>query len=175
MVIRQANTDDARALAVVAAATFPLACPPQTTDAAKLDFIATELSEDRFGEYLADPDRIIVVADAGDHLDGYTMIVFGEPADPDVARAVTLRPTVELSKCYVLPGAHGGGVAHQLMAETLDLARQRGGAGVWLGVNELNDRAHRFYGKNGFGKVGRKRFLIGGQYEDDDILERALG
>ncbi|PYE19370.1 ribosomal protein S18 acetylase RimI-like enzyme [Williamsia limnetica] len=174
MLIRQATRDDAHALAVVAAATFPLACPPQTTAAAKADFIATELSRERFDEYLADPERIIVVADDSDHLSGYTMIVFGEPADPDVAAAITLRPTVELSKCYVLPGAHGGGVAHQLMAQTLTLAQARGGAGVWLGVNELNVRAHRFYEKNGFGKVGGKRFLIGGVYEDDDILERAL-
>ncbi|WP_207842783.1 GNAT family N-acetyltransferase [Williamsia soli] len=174
MLIRQATAEDACALAAVAAATFPLACPPQTTDAAKADFIATELSRSRFEEYLAVPDRAIVVADEGDHLAGYTMIVFGEPTDADVAGAITLRPTVELSKCYVLPGAHGGGVAHRLMAQTLELAHERGGAGVWLGVNELNTKAQRFYEKNGFGKVGRKRFLIGGAYEDDDILERPL-
>lgn len=51
------------------------------------------------------------------------MIVVGEPAAHDVAGAITRRLTVELSKCYVLPGVYGGGVAHELMAQTVALGR----------------------------------------------------
>lgn len=56
MVIRRANADDANAPAVVAAATFPFACPPPTTEAAELDVIATELSQERVDDHLADPE-----------------------------------------------------------------------------------------------------------------------
>ena len=65
-------------------------------------------------------------------------------------------------------------LARALMAACLDAARHRGAAGLWLGVNQLNERAQRFYGKSGFSRVGTKRFLVGGVYEDDFVMERAL-
>ncbi len=173
--VRPATEADASALAAVAAATFPLACPPHTTDAAITHFIATVLSEERFTEYLADPARDLVLAETSDGAAvGYAMLVHGEPADADVAGAIRVRPTVELSKCYVLPGHHGAGVAALLMRASLDAAAARKAEGIWLGVNEENERAQRFYGKHGFEKVGAKRFLVGDRLEHDWVMERPL-
>lgn len=169
--IRRAGAADAAALARLAAVTFPLACPPHTTDEAKADFIATHLSEERFAEYLADPARTLHIAGPGEAPVGYSMLVAGDPADPDVAAAVSHRPTIELSKFYLHADAQGTGVAGLLMAVTLRAARQAGAASAWLGVNEENARAHRFYAKHGFAAVGRKRFLVGDRFEDDDVLE----
>lgn len=174
MRVRRADHADVEALAALAALTFPLACPPHTTDEAKAAFIAAHLSEASFTRYLDDPARVIFVAEAEGALAGYTMLVTGEPTDADVAAAVTLRPTVELSKCYVHPGAHGAGVASALMAESLAEATASGARGMWLGVNQLNARAQRFYGKHGFTRVGVKRFLVGERYEDDYVYERPL-
>jgi ribosomal protein S18 acetylase RimI-like enzyme len=174
MRVRRADHADVEALAALAALTFPLACPPHTTDEAKAAFIAAHLSEASFARYLDDPARVIFVAEAEGALAGYTMLVTGEPTDADVAAAVTLRPTVELSKCYVHPGAHGAGVASALMAESLAEATASGARGMWLGVNQLNARAQRFYGKHGFTRVGVKRFLVGERYEDDYVYERPL-
>ena len=102
------------------------------------------------------------------------MLIVAPPADPDVAAALTVQPTAELSKCYVMPGHHGAGVASALMARTLESAGERGAAAVWLGVNEENERAQGFYEKSGFAKVGRKRFLVGDRWEEDFVLERVL-
>jgi ribosomal protein S18 acetylase RimI-like enzyme len=175
--IRLAEAPDAAALAEVAAVTFPLACPPTTTKEASDAFVVAHLAESSFRAYLADPDRVLVVADPGDGgpLDGYTMLVLTESADPDVRAAVRIRPTSELSKCYVRADVHGGGVAAALLARTLEEARARGAAGMWLGTNIANARAIRFYEKHGFGKVGRKRFKLGDGYEEDFVLERPLG
>jgi ribosomal protein S18 acetylase RimI-like enzyme len=172
--VRRADHADVEALAALAALTFPLACPPHTTDEAKAAFIAAHLSEASFARYLDDPARVIFVAEAEGALAGYTMLVTGEPTDADVAAAVTLRPTVELSKCYVHTGAHGAGVASALMADSLAEATASGARGMWLGVNQLNARAQRFYGKHGFTRVGVKRFLVGERYEDDYVYERPL-
>ncbi len=172
--VRRATAADASALAAVAAATFPLACPPHTTDEAKADFIATVLSEERFTEYLADPARDLLLAETDVGVVGYAMLVHGEPADADVASAIRMRPTIELSKCYVLPGHHGAGVAGLLMRASLDAAAARKVDGIWLGVNEENERAQRFYGKHGFVKVGAKRFLVGDRLEHDWVMERLL-
>jgi ribosomal protein S18 acetylase RimI-like enzyme len=162
------------ALARLAALTFPLACPPHTTDAAKAAHIARYLGEDSFRRYLADEARALFVAQTDTDLVGYTMRVEGEPDDRDVAGAVTTRPTAELSKVYVHPDHHGAGVAGALVAATIDEASRRGAASVWLGVNQENVRANRFYEKSGFTLVGTKRFEVGGRYEDDFVRERVL-
>ena len=174
LVIRPALLADAAALAAVAAATFPLACPPHTSDEAKADFIAKNLTETSFTGYLGDEERALFLAELDGEPVGYTMLVFGEPHDADVAAAITLRPTVELSKVYVLPGHHGAGVSSALMEASLAEARSRGAVGIWLGVNEENARANRFYEKSGFARVGSKKFLVGERWEDDFVRERAL-
>ena len=168
---RRATADDAVPLASLAAATFPLACPPDTAPSAMDAFIAQHLSLERFQEYLVDPAREIFIAE--DFL-GYTMLVYGEPADPDVAGSITLRPTVELSKCYAVAEAHGRGIAAALVAASVDSARERGAAGMWLGVSQVNARANRFYEKNGFERVGVKLFWVGDERNEDFVRERAL-
>lgn len=173
--IRTATAADAAALAEVAAVTFPLACPPHTTQEAKASFIAAVLSSERFAEYAVDLHRRLLVAeDDSGTIVGYTMLNLGEPTDDDVRAAVTVRPTAELSKCYVMPGHHGEGVAARLMEASLAAAVDAGAAGVWLGVNEENARAQRFYGKHRFERVGAKRFLVGDRLEHDWVMERAL-
>lgn len=172
--IREAAPTDADSLAFVAAVTFPLACPPHTTREAAAGFVIKHLGPDSFADYLSDPDRVVLLAEDDGTPIGYTMVVFGQPSDPDVAAAVTIHPTSELSKCYVLPGYHGQGVSLRLMQASVDVARARGAVGMWLGVNEENERAQRFYAKSGFSKVGMKRFLVGETWEDDYVLERAL-
>jgi len=167
--VRRAGPDDAARLAAVAAETFPLACPPHTKPEAIAAFIAANLSETSFAGYLADPDRALFVAEVGHEAAGYTMVVFGDPSDPDVAAAVTARPTAELSKVYVREGFHGGGLAAQLVAASVESARDRGAVSVWLGVNQENARANRFYEKQGFALAGTKRFLVGDRYEDDFV------
>jgi len=172
--VRAATRDDAALLHRLAAATFALACPPHTTLAAIEDFIATVLSEGSFATYLADPLRALFIAEDDGIAVGYAMVVFGEPTDADVAVAIAIRPSAELSKIYVLKGHHGLGIAPALMTAALDVAREHGARGMWLGVNQENERANRFYEKSGFARVGIKQFLVGDRYEDDFVRERQL-
>jgi len=172
--VRPAEPADVPVLAAVAAATFQLACPPSMSRDRVEAFVAEVLSPERFADHLADPARQVLLAERDGTALGYAMLVAGEPHDADVRAAVRLRPTVELSKIYVLPQAHGTGAAALLMARALEWAVEVGAAGVWLGVNQQNERAQRFYTKSGFERVGTKRFLVGGQHEDDYVLERAL-
>lgn len=169
--IRLAAPADAAALAELAAATFPLACPPSAQPADIQQFIETHLTEQHFADYLADETKAIMV---DDDFGGYTLLVFQDPTDPDVTAAITRRPTAELSKCYVRAGSHGSGLAAGLMQASLMLARSRGCASVWLGVNEENAKANRFYEKQGFEKVGTKRFKLGDRWEHDFVREVVL-
>lgn len=161
-------------LADVAALTFPLACPPQVTPHDIAAFIAENLSLRRFEDYLGDPGRAVLVARVDDRILGYAMLIRGVIDDADVQRAVTVRPATELSKMYVVPDSHGAGVSPALMTAAIDTARSQGAACVWLGVNQENQRAQRFYGKNGFAVSGTKTFRLGGRVENDYVMVRAL-
>jgi ribosomal protein S18 acetylase RimI-like enzyme len=172
--VTSATERDLPDLATVAALTFPLACPPSTTPTDIAAFIAENLSVARFADYLADPDRVVFAARDSDRILGYAMLIHGVGDDADVQRAVTMHPAVELSKMYVLPDGHGAGVSAALMTATLDRARQFGAACVWLGVNQENQRAQRFYAKHGFRASGTKTFRLGEGLENDYVMVRPL-
>lgn len=171
LTVRHATPADAARLSEVATETFPLACPPGSTVADIAIFLADTLSQQCFHDYTTDPDRIVLAAETEGTIIGYALLGTAEPADPDVRAAVESRPVAELSKMYVLPGHHGAGVAAALMRAALDTARELGVQGVWLGVNQENVRAQRFYAKNGFRVVGTKTFTVGSQLHDDFVME----
>ncbi|MBF6354495.1 GNAT family N-acetyltransferase [Nocardia higoensis] len=170
VIVDRAGLWDAEALSDVAAATFPLACPPGSSAEDIAIFVEQALSGERFGEYLNDPDRTVLKAVAADEIVGYAMLHAGAPADPEVAAAVDLHPALEISKMYVLPGHHGTGVSSALMETALQIAREGGYPGVWLGVNQLNARAQRFYAKHGFEIVGTRTFTVGREVHNDYVM-----
>ena len=165
---------DAHRVSALAIETFPLACPPGTTQENIDQFCTAKLSPESFEAYLADPRILILLADHGEELLGYVMSVSGEPDDPVIAKAVSARPTVEISKIYVRVGAHGSGIAQQLMSVAVENARAEGAQSVWLGVNQQNERANTFYDRNGFVLVGERRFQVGDSLEEDFVREKVL-
>ena len=165
-----ATRADLPELADVAARTFPLACPPSVTAENIAVFVAENLSLHRIADYLTDPDRIVLAARDGERIVGYAMLIRGVPDDEDVQRAVSPRPAIEVSKMYVLPESHGTGASSALMTEALTLARETGYRCVWLGVNQENRRAQRFYAKHGFAVTGTKTFCVGAGVENDFVM-----
>lgn len=172
--VRGATSEDAELLHDLARRTFALACPPGTTPDAVAAFIAEHLSVESFWGYLGAPSRTILIGELDDQPAGYVMFDSTAPSDPDVVSAITMRPAIELSKCYVVNDFHGTGVAAALVNTGIELARSLDFAAVWLGVNKENVRANRFYEKMGFRLVGSKKFLVGQRWEDDYVRELLL-
>lgn len=160
--VAAANTADAAELAGLAAQTFPLACPPTAAPENIAAFVETHLSPERFAQYVADPHRAILTAARDGRIIGYAMLVRASDA-------------AELSKIYVLPEYHGGGVSAALMEAALATADRWGARRVWLGVNQANERAQRFYAKSGFRISGTRTFQLGAGLEHDYVMVRELG
>jgi ribosomal protein S18 acetylase RimI-like enzyme len=175
-VVRIATADsvDAVELAAVAARTFPLACPPSVALADMASFIDANLSDARFAEYLADPQRRILTAADHDRIIGYAMLISGVSDDPEVQRAVDIRPAAEISKMYVLADHHGSGVATALMDAALAACGEWAADCVWLGVNQKNERAQQFYRRCGFTVNGTRSFRLGDHTESDYVMVRPL-
>lgn len=173
--VAAAQPADANELAAVAARTFPLACPPTTAPENISAFIDAHLSADRFAGYLDDPARVVLAAYDDGRIVGYCMLIRGVPDDDtDVQQAVAVRPSVELSKMYVLPDNHGAGVSAALMQATLDHVAAMRAKSIWLGVNQQNQRAQRFYAKHGFTINGTRMFHLGSGVENDYVMVRLL-
>ena len=45
---------------------------------------------------------------------------------------------------------------------------------LWLGVNQKNQRAQRFYAKQGLSVAGTKTFTVGAAVENDYVMVRPL-
>lgn len=168
---------DAETIAGVAAATFPLACPPGAGSEDIAAFVDETLSAENFSEYLTDSRRIVLKACVADEIVGYLMAVDPASENPEVSAVpdvITARPAIEISKLYVLPGHHGAGVSAALMEAIVERAVERKRAGLWLGVNQENTRARRFYRKHGFEVVGSRTFVVGSQTHDDFLMQRVL-
>ena len=174
IITRRATAADAPELHDVAARTFALACPPGTLQSDIDDFVAAHLSVARFEEYLKDDNRILLLAEVDGVPAGYAMLVGGPVADSDVLTVVNPETSIELSKFYVLAESHGSGVAGALMTASLAAAAETGADECWLGVNQLNARAARFYEKHGFTVRGTKRFKVGEDWHDDHVRVRSL-
>ncbi len=169
--IRRAQPGDAGALATFAAATFPLACPPHTSPADIDRHIARELSESTFTVDLADPAyRFFLAEDATGTVVGYLMLVPGQPP-PDGPGG---RLPMELRRIYVAAEHHGSPVAAQIVAVAVTVAADGGHDVLWLGTNRHNERALRFYRKQGFRISGTKTFRVGDSWEDDYVLTRPV-
>lgn len=161
--IATADSVDVTELAAVAAQTFPLACPPSVTRADIAAFVDANLSVACFTEYLTDSHRLILTASRDDRIVGYAMLVRDVGDD-----------TVELSKIYVLPENHGAGVSTALMDGVLAAAAKSGADSIWLGVNQKNQRAQRFYTKCGFTVTGTRTFQLGAHAENDYVMARQV-
>ena len=175
--IRRAAPADAAELHELAARTFGLATPPGTRPTDIEAFVAEHLARDSFERYLADPSRIVLVAEDAGAVVGYSMLVGGPIRDPDVAAAVAAAGTataIELSKFYVAAENHGSGIAGRLLTATLAAAAATGARLCWLGVNQRNERAAKFYAKHGFEIIGTKRFLVGEVWHDDHVRARPI-
>ncbi|GAA2571154.1 N-acetyltransferase [Winogradskya consettensis] len=175
---RRATLRDAGELHELAARTFGLANPPGSAQSDIDAFIALHLSVASFEGYLADPLRILLIASEHDQPIGYSMLVGGPIADPSLAGTVAKFAgdgvSIELSKFYLAPEAHGSGVASTLMAATLAAAVETGATHCWLGVNQQNERAAKFYTKQGFDVIGTKHFRVGNARHDDHVRGRVL-
>ncbi len=137
-------------------------------------FIDANLSATHFAEFLADPRRAILTARHEGRIVGYAMLVRGVSDDTHVQRAVDIRPAAELSKLYLLPDFHGKGLSAALMDAALATAAKWGVRCVWLGVNQKNQRAQRFYIKSGFTISGTRTFQLGTHQENDHVMVRAV-
>lgn len=172
--IRPALPTDIPALAVLAASTFPLACPPEMEHAAIETFVRQHLDEIAFRRYLDDPMHTVLLALASNSPAAYALLLDGTDMDSTCAHLLHGRRPVGVSKFYLTPSLHGSGVATALLESVVIEAGEKGADSLWLATNAANTRARRFYERSGFVERGNRKFDVGGTQNNDVVYERCL-
>jgi ribosomal protein S18 acetylase RimI-like enzyme len=125
-------------------------------------------SIDKWQANLSDPHIAIRVAEQDGALVGFIELA------PKKLPYETSAPALELRRLYLLRGAHGSGIAHELMQWLLAEAARRAAREVVLSVYVDNQRARRFYERYGFEAVGKYDFMVGTQADEDLILRHII-
>jgi ribosomal protein S18 acetylase RimI-like enzyme len=157
ILIRPASVDDAERIAAVHIASWREAYT-DVVPQEYLDGLDVASRTEQWREVFADLDHAtsVWVAQEDDVVLGFASL--GPSRDEDADRT-----TMEIDSIYLEPSAWGRGVARELMRTVV--AALPPGAAVTLWVLAANDRAQRFYRRNGFAPDGVERMEeIGGQH-----------
>ncbi len=115
------------------------------------------------------PNSVFYFARLGEELVGYLKLNFG-----GAQTALQDPHAVEIERIYVRRAFQGRSVGQALYDHALSVARSRQAQFVWLGVWLKNDRAIRFYERNGFVSFGTHVFMLGDDAQTDMLMKRSL-
>lgn len=164
--VRLATPGDARALALVGAATFLESFAGVIDGDAIVAHCDKQHSVATYERYLAGgASAWIAEAAPGAAPVGYALLT-----RPELAQAGD--GDVELKRIYLLSRFHGSGIAPALMDAAVAAAGDA--ERLLLGVYNGNARAIAFYRKHGFSVIGERRFSVGPESYDDFVLARPI-
>jgi GNAT superfamily N-acetyltransferase len=132
--------------------------------------IVLSLILNQFSEHEIDVDERKLVdaieAVLSDDNLGYFLLA-SEGDDPVGVAYVSLTWTLEhggrsawLEELYVVPERRNGGIGSALLTAVIDRAQQSGCAAIDLEVSQGQRRAEHLYGRNGFSRLSRSRWVV---------------
>jgi ribosomal protein S18 acetylase RimI-like enzyme len=170
--LRPAAPADAEALSRLASESFIAAFGHLYRPEDLQAFLHAHRSPDRFHEQLAKPEIRVQLAEDGDDLVGYCLLVRGSGFDERPAPRPE-RP-VYLSELYCAPAATGRGVGAALMDWAIAQACEWSADALQLSVFSGNVGAQRFYRRYGFAHVADIDFWVGNHRDDEFLFELRL-
>ena len=158
--VRRAGPGDAALLAALGARLFQEAFGRENTPQDMARYLAAHFTPEVMGALLARGETVLVLERAGTAA-GWAHLLAEEGA-------------LEIRRFYVDARWQGSGAAVSLMSAVLDEAPAAGAGRLWLAVWEHNRRAHAFYAKHGFLRVGTQPFQLGSDIQTDEVLSRPV-
>ena len=164
--IREAGEDDVDRLAVVGSATFLETFAGILGGSAILDHCRDNHSAKFYRSALQSGCRAFLAEIEPDRAPVGFLLV-GAPELP-----ATGEGDLELKRIYLLKGFQGSGCGAALLQTAI--AAAQGFRRLVLGVFSGNDRARRFYERQGFVAIARRQFEVGGVPYDDTVYAREI-
>ncbi len=168
--LRPATPDDALVLSVLATQVWLATYCAEGVDASLAREVRHSCGPEAFGVRLREPRRHHVLAER----EGGLVQAFVELLPDQTPPLAGLAPGAEVVRLYVQPSAQGQGLGARLLEAASRWAQTQQQAHVWLTVWTGNDRARRFYARQGFNDVGTTAFAFEGRRYANQVLQRPV-
>ena len=169
LIIRKADSGDARQLATLAERTFRDTFSTLNTAENMALYCRNSFGAAIQAGEIANSNMITLLGEEASGLVGFTQLRWARAPD-----CISAEAPGEIRRFYVLKKWHGTGVSHALMEACLAEIQRRGSDVAWLGVWERTPRAISFYRKFGFLEVGDHAFPMGRDTQRDMVMARSV-
>ena len=167
--VRPATASDADLITELGKQTFYEAFSGMTAPDDMAAHLKSSYNRTAIEDRLKDERSLFFVAEMDSLAAGY---VYAYPnRTPDCIKDTA---AIQLVRLYVRKKYYGRAVGDALMQTSIDQSRSRGYQTIWLSSWELNHRANAFYKRWQFKAVGRQKFIVGSDIQNDFILSRKL-
>lgn len=167
--IRKVLPSEAGQLQQLSRQTFYEAFASQNTPENMTKYLTDKLSLPTITKELHHPFSAFYFAQHADQLIGYLKLNFENIQAENHAEKI-----IEIERIYVIKAHQGRQVGQYLIEFAIQKARETGAGYIWLGVWEQNQRAIRFYQKNGFVTFGYQIFMLGDDAQTDWLMRLDL-
>ena len=169
VIIKPATIYDAGTIADLSRSTFYDTFAADNTEEDMIIFMSRQFTRDALVAEVGMKSNLFSLAYKGGELAGYVKL--RESKGPPELKGVS---TLEIARIYVVKSMLGQGIGQALMQHSIDVARSKQKAVVWLAVWEKNERAIKFYTRWGFKTFSRQVFVLGTDLQNDWIMKKHL-
>jgi len=167
--IKRVSIDDVGQLQKIARQTFSETFSPWNSSEDMEKYLDEEISSEKMTAELTDPNAVFYFATLDNNVIGYLKLNFGQSQTE-----LQDNKAVEIQRIYVLKEYHGKNVGQILFDKAIRIAEENNVEYVWLGVWGKNQRAVRFYKKNGFVEFDQHIFKLGNKEQTDLLMKLQL-
>jgi diamine N-acetyltransferase len=166
---KQCTSEDIHTLTHFSCKTFNETYAHMNTPSNMRTYLEKSFNIGKLRSELSDHNSLFYFLYADGELAGYIKIN-ESPAQTDINDTQSL----EIERLYVAKEFQGKGFGSVLMNKAIDVANMREKTYIWLGVWEKNDKAIKFYKRNGFSEFGKHSFVIGEEEQTDYVMRKNL-
>ncbi len=168
--IRLANTDDAEFITLLARVTFTETFGHFFRDRQDLiDYYDLTFSVGKIEKSIAKQNNIYWISFVNRLPVGYAKLKLNSSS-----KFIESKNICQLQKIYVLKNYLSMGIGFKLQNRLFEKAKEEKNERIWLSVLNSNERAKKFYLKNGFKKIGDHDFQIGKENFEFIAMEKSF-
>lgn len=167
--IKKVSLNEINQLQKIGRQTFTETFASFNTEENMREYLEKQFSTEKLNMEMSDTNSEFYFAKLEDKVIGYLKINAGQSQTE-----IKDENALEIERIYVLKEFQGKMVAPLLFEKALEISKKRNLDYLWLGVWEKNERAIRFYLKNGFVEFDKHLFRLGNEEQTDLLMKREL-
>lgn len=169
IIVRKTSIPDLPRLIKISRQTFAETFAEVNSEEDMQKYLSENLSENQLRSELENQDSEFYFAENENEILGYLKLNFGKAQTENQGNQ-----SIEIERIYVLKEFLRMKIGQLLLEKSLEIAKEKNAEFIWLGVWEENERAIKFYEKNGFEIFGKHDFILGTDHQTDLLMKLNL-